>query len=210
MLFQYKAARLRQENVMPVSIGAAPQAGFDQPLQLLQDCHRRIENFLEVLLRVVATATDDALDLQHRTALEAALQYFREAAPRHTQDEEESLFPRLRQESGSELHAALACISALESDHVHATDLHGQVDDRGKQWLRDGYLPASARTELRTWLEELRILYRNHIAIEDNQIFPLAGKILPSDILASVGREMRIRRMLPSTEDGRCHATSPR
>jgi hemerythrin-like domain-containing protein len=197
MLVTHKAARLRQENVMPVCIGAAPQAGFDQPLQLLQDCHRRIENFLEVLLRVVATATDDALDLQHRTALDTALRYFREAAPRHTQDEEESLFPRLRQESGSELQTAMACIGALEADHVRATNLHGQVDSRGEQWLRDGHLPAPARTGLRRWLEELRILYRNHIAIEDNQIFPLAGKILPSDILTSVGQEMRARRMRP-------------
>ena len=32
-----------------------------------------------------------------RVALESALRYFREAAPKHTADEEESLFPRLRQ-----------------------------------------------------------------------------------------------------------------
>src|ERR1035437_5349513 len=101
---------------MPVSIGAAPQAGFDQPLQLLQDCHRRIEHFLKVLQRVAAT--DDALDSEHRAALEAALLYFRDAAPKHTRDEDESLFPRLRQAGGAEARAALRCVESLESDHI--------------------------------------------------------------------------------------------
>jgi hypothetical protein len=36
------------------------------------------------------------LNEEQRGAFEAALRYFREAAPKHTADEEESLFPRLR------------------------------------------------------------------------------------------------------------------
>jgi hypothetical protein len=35
-------------------------------------------------------------DTELRNALETALKYFREAAPMHTADEEESLFPLLR------------------------------------------------------------------------------------------------------------------
>ena len=187
---------------MPASIGAAPQASFDQPLQLLQDCHRRIEQFLEVLLRVVEAANDDTLSTTHREALETALRYFREAAPRHMQDEEGSLFPRLRQESGAELQSALACIDALETDHVRASELHTQVNMTGERWLHEGPLAAPARAELRRWLVELRTLYRNHIDIEDHRIFPLAGRILTSGALASVGQEMRARRMLPQTCDG--------
>jgi len=187
---------------MPVSIGAPPQAGFDQPLQLLQDCHRRIENFLEMLRRVVATAPDDVLDAPHRVALETALRYFREAAPRHTQDEEESLFPRLRNQRGARVQAALACIDALESDHQRATELHGQVETRGAQWLHAGALPEPERAELRGWLEELRRLYHQHIAIEDQQIFPLAGELLAADALHAVGREMRARRVRPGDEGG--------
>ena len=41
---------------MPISIGARPQSGFDDPLGLLSDCHRRIESFLGVLIRVVDRA----------------------------------------------------------------------------------------------------------------------------------------------------------
>ena len=41
---------------MPTQIGQRPDHGFDEPLGLLSDCHRRIEHFLDVL----ATITDEA------------------------------------------------------------------------------------------------------------------------------------------------------
>ena len=80
---------------MPVQIGAQTH-NFSDPTGLLSDCHRRIEMFLGTLERV-ASVIDRPLTEETRPALESALRYFREAAPKHTADEEESLFPRLRQ-----------------------------------------------------------------------------------------------------------------
>ena len=37
---------------MPVQLGSQPEHGFDRPLGLLSDCHRRIERFLEMLQKV--------------------------------------------------------------------------------------------------------------------------------------------------------------
>ena len=54
----------------------------------MSDCHRRIERFLTVLVRV---AERGSLEGEARGAFEAALRYFRDAAPKHTADEEESL-----------------------------------------------------------------------------------------------------------------------
>ncbi|HVX84659.1 MAG TPA: hemerythrin domain-containing protein [Phycisphaerae bacterium] len=179
---------------MPVSLGARGQASFEQPLELLQDCHRRIEHFLGVLLRVVEESVDGVLDVPHREALQAALKYFREAAPRHTMDEEESLFPRLRACGGEEVHAALARVEALEADHVLADGLHREVDALAERWLREGRLPAEGRAEMRERLAALRELYRGHLEVEDREIFPLAGKALTAEELASVGREMKARR----------------
>jgi len=187
-------ARHCRSSVMPVSVGASAQASFEQPLELLKDCHRRIESFLGVLSHVVARATDNHLDDEGRRALPIALRYFREAAPRHTQDEEQSLFPRLRQSANAEAQAALKRVQALEADHVRATKLHDAVNATGEQWLRDGQLPPMTLRTLQHQLEELHELYRHHIQIEDNQIFPLAGKTLTSSELASIGREMKARR----------------
>ncbi len=80
---------------MPVQI-AAKAHSFSDPTGLLSDCHRRIEMFLRSLQRV-AGVIDRPLTDEVRAALDSALRYFRESAPKHTADEEESLFPRLRQ-----------------------------------------------------------------------------------------------------------------
>ena len=81
---------------MPIVIGAKPESGFRDPIGLLTDCHRRVEMFLSVLVKVGVQTQDGSLTSQQRTALETALRYFRDSAPKHTADEEESLFPRLR------------------------------------------------------------------------------------------------------------------
>lgn len=42
---------------MAVQINAKPLASFDRPLDMLVDCHRRVEHFLDVLIRVEAAFT---------------------------------------------------------------------------------------------------------------------------------------------------------
>src|SRR6478752_4203174 len=99
---------------MPIVIGAKRESDFTDPIGMLGDCHRRIEMFLNVLVRVAETVHGEELTQEQRSALETALRYFREAAPKHTADEEESLFPRLRQIENDEVRALLARIESLE------------------------------------------------------------------------------------------------
>lgn len=181
---------------MPIQLGQRPSPGFEDPLGLLSDCHRRIERFLDVLIRVVDQSADGALKPEHREPLEGALRYFRVAAPKHTQDEESSLFPRLRQVEQAAVRDAMAKLDQLEADHDTAEQAHARVDAMGSQWLRDGTLPPPARDELSHLLQDLRELYRRHIAVEDRELFPLAGSLLDASQLATVGREMARRRGL--------------
>src|ERR1700761_783023 len=81
---------------MAIQIGAKPDSGFDDPIGMLKDCHRRIESFLGILCVVVEREQGRTLRDEERVAVQAALQYFRTGGKRHTADEEESLFPRLR------------------------------------------------------------------------------------------------------------------
>jgi hypothetical protein len=39
---------------MPITIRAKPAGNFSNPLELLSDCHRRIERFLAVLVKLRA------------------------------------------------------------------------------------------------------------------------------------------------------------
>jgi hemerythrin-like domain-containing protein len=176
---------------MPIVIGAKPESNFADPIGLLTDCHRRIERFLSVLVRVAADASGGPLTSEQRSALETALRYFRDAAPKHTADEESTLFPRLR----SCAPQALAEIDALEADHDRADIQHAEIDRLGREWLHTGALSAAEATRLSAILAELSDLYRAHIAIEESSVFPTAAVLPQADRLA-MGKEMAARRGL--------------
>jgi len=57
---------------MPIQIGHTGDHGFDEPLGLLSDCHRRIERFLRALLTVSRDERERPLSATGRRALEQA------------------------------------------------------------------------------------------------------------------------------------------
>jgi hemerythrin-like domain-containing protein len=176
-----------------VTIGSKKESSFADPIGLLTDCHRRIERFLSVLVRVCKQAPSRAPTGEEQAALENALRYFREAAPKHTADEEETLFPRLRAAERPELAGILG---ALEEDHARADRNHGEVDRLARTWLDSGSLPPADANELSCLVEELAELYREHIAIEERELFPAAAAGLESAEREAMGREMAARRGL--------------
>jgi hemerythrin-like domain-containing protein len=180
---------------MPVQIGRPPDHSFDEPLALLSDCHRRIERFLNVLVMLARTAAGGELDDDQRRSLAAALLYFREAAPKHTADEEESLFPRLRAAGGAQAEEILAEVDRLESDHAHADRLHREVDELGQQWLSAGTLSAEPARRFAALTGELSSIYKSHIETEDTRLFPLARRVLDPAIQRLIGSEMAARRV---------------
>src|SRR5215467_13284459 len=100
---------------MPVQIGAKAYS-FADPTGLLSDCHRRVEMFLGAL-EAVAKLIDQPPTEEARQSLAGALRYFAQAAPKHTADEEESLFPRMRQNNSPEIQSAFSKLDKLEDDH---------------------------------------------------------------------------------------------
>ena len=98
---------------MAITIGRKLDSDFSDPLGMLSDCHRRIERFLKVLAILTSQAQGAELNEGQWHALEAALRYFRVAAPMHTLDEEDSLFPRLRAQQRPQLHEAIGQLGVL-------------------------------------------------------------------------------------------------
>jgi hemerythrin-like domain-containing protein len=179
---------------MPVVIGRKPESTFADPIGLLGDCHRRIERFLSVLVQVATEAHGGSLSDDQRSAWNTALRYFREAAPKHTADEEESLFPRLRGIDRPEVQAVLARVDTLEEQHVCAGKAHDEVDRLGRLWLDDGGLSLEQTSRLSTVLAQLSELYGRHIAMEDGEVFPLAAAVLSAPERKAIGAEMASRR----------------
>jgi uncharacterized protein (DUF2249 family)/hemerythrin-like domain-containing protein len=181
---------------MAVTLGSRPEHGFDEPLGLLSDCHRRIERFLGILETVVARAAGQPLNDEQRRAVEAALEYFRTAAPRHTADEEESLFPLLRASNSPGAAAALRTVQTLEDEHAAANVAHAEVESWYRHWIELGSLSDQQTQALSRVLQSLREMYRRHIEVEDHEIFPLAGRVLGGEQLAQLGKQMAERRGL--------------
>lgn len=181
---------------MPIVIGAKRESSFTDPIGLLGDCHRRVERFLAVLVHVATQAHGEPFTAEQRTAWDTALRYFREAAPKHTADEEESLFPRLRTMDRPDVKALLARVDGLEQDHVRAGAGHAEVDRLGQAWLANGRLSQDEALRLIAVLAELAELYRAHLAIEDTEVFPLAAEVLSALDRQAIGGEMATRRGL--------------
>jgi hemerythrin-like domain-containing protein len=176
---------------MPVTIGAKLESDFTDPIGLLGDCHRRIERFLGVILAVVEQTGGGPLDNEPRRALGAALRYFREAAPRHVGDEEESLFPRLRQSGHTQ---AIEALDRLEQDHEAIQAWHEELDGLGERWLTTRRLDEAGYERFATLARRLKDAYEPHVALEDEEVFPLARLLLSEEQLRAVGEEMAGRR----------------
>lgn len=151
-------------------------------------------------LEAIAARNGEPLSEAEAKSLEVALRYFREAAPKHTADEEESLFPTLRSIENQDLQEALAQLQALEQDHRWAEPLHQGIDGIGREYLRNGTLPVYQASQFQEAVHQLADMYRRHIAVEEQQVFPVAARILSSEQKTKIALEMATRRNLGPTE----------
>ena len=181
---------------MLLQIGQKPEHDFHEPIGMLEDCHKRILFFLKTLIRVASEAATEPLNPDQRTVLEKALRYFRESGPRHTADEEESLFPHLRRVASPEIDEVFAKIDALESDHRWADQQHLEVDAICRRWLDAGVRPQPDLDRLREILTNLLGFYERHIHIEETEVFSAARTLLSDSGKEAVGQEMARRRGL--------------
>lgn len=176
---------------MAVQIGAKPDSGFEDPIGMLKDCHRRIEHFLDILCVVAERARDRSLTEEERSAVKASLQYFHIGGERHTRDEEESLFPRLLAAAPD---GAATVIDQLTQDHGDADDLHTSIDWLYTAWISAGTLQGAEQAALLSQTASLKRLYAEHIQIEENEVFPQAARTLDSESLVAIGLEFSDRR----------------
>jgi iron-sulfur cluster repair protein YtfE (RIC family) len=145
-------------------------------------------------LQRLADLIDSPLTTEARSALDNALRYFHEAAPKHTLDEEESLFPRLRRIHNREIKSAIFALKALEDDHRRADALHAEVHVLGVQCLEKGPLPHHEAGRFRQAVIDLASIYGEHIRIEDNIVFPVAKRALSGSEKSAIAGEMASRR----------------
>lgn len=166
---------------------AAPSATLDSPVEHLSACHRRIEERLQTLERVVPhlrTSTSQAL-----TAIQAVFWFFDSSGVNHMADEEESFFPRIANGITIEEREFL---QNLEAEHAHVETLY----DRLKALV--AALPDAPsetdETSFSAIVSELCALYRQHIRNEDARFPAIAARTLTDADLTAISKEMKQRR----------------
>lgn len=174
-------------SAVPLQLNAAPAAGFDQPFEMLAACHERVERSLRLLERLGEHLAAKGADEAARNAARDVLRYFDIAAPQHHEDEERHVLPVLRAAGGAALvdrvlaeHATMAAAWAR---------LHVQL-----QAVERGDAAAVLTPEAQAEWQAFAQLYRAHLALEDDQVFPAAAPLLDAPAQRAMGDEMARRR----------------
>lgn len=178
------------------SIGQPHTPSFADPLGLMSHCHRKIEAYLRGIVAAGEMLRGGrGADLAEAFSLvDAARDHFALRGPKHTEDEEVSLFPRMRECGGREAEDALSALSELEAEHRAAERAHADFEALLERLPRDGTAPPKDLTCYEELAAALSELYRPHIRVEDDLIFPTARRVLAPSALSAIGEEMRERR----------------
>jgi pyridoxamine 5'-phosphate oxidase len=169
---------------------------FTDPLRLLVHCHERIEAQLTALERAaeIIRAGDPRSLTRVFGAIDGAIAHFAVPGVKHTEDEEISLFPRLREHGGPAGEDVCTAMAELESQHRSAEQLHSEFDAFVATLPRDGSADARELDCFGGLVASLTTLYRPHIMLENNFVFPVAARVLPAAEIQTLGDEMRARR----------------
>lgn len=171
--------------------GVAPAAGFEQPFEMLQACHERVQRMLALLARLRDHLPAHGADIQAQQAARDVMRYFDQAAPEHHRDEELHVFPALLAQGDP---GTVAVVKRLQQDHL-------QMESR---WagarkvltaVAAGQLNALGPEEASA-LDAFAGLYGGHIDAEEQIAYPAAALLLEGAPLEAMSRDMMARRGL--------------
>lgn len=172
---------------------SAPTAGFEVPLEMLSACHLRIERQCSTLRRLVPHLTTHGADDEARTAAANVLRYFDTSAKHHHADEEVDLFPALIESmAGSNPVCLRELTAALAAEHRELEARWQRVRVVLERVVAGDLV--SLEAEEAEDVEALVDLYERHIEREEQELLPMAARLLSDDDLERVGRAMRERR----------------
>ena len=164
-------------------------AATEVALEMLAACHGRVQAQCELLQRLVEHTATRGVDDEARDAARGVMRYFELAAPHHHADEEQDLFPALLESmAGSDPVCLRELTAALTAEHRVLEGLWRTLHAALQALIADGApLPAAP-------VDAFVAGYLAHVRREDEELFPMAARLLDDEALERVGRAMRLRR----------------
>ncbi|WP_153111184.1 hemerythrin domain-containing protein [Propionivibrio limicola] len=163
---------------------------LDEPLEMLEACHDRIEAQLATLERLLAHLPDHGADEQARQAAQAILRYFGSAGPNHHEDEERNLFPTIiARARADDAEAVRSLVRDLLADHGRMASALDAVQ-RQLVPIAEGRSAALDTESVR----QLTSLYRQHIEKENRELLAVSRRLLRADDIEALSHAMTARR----------------
>lgn len=168
---------------------AQPGPGFDEPLEMLEACHERIQLQLQTLERLGPHLETHGCDAEAKAAAQAVLRYFDTAGALHHQDEDHDLFPVLRVKAAASARKDVAnAIDELAEEHRSMEAQWQRLRERLLA-IVEGTPRLDAENVARfAWL------YRRHMDREATAVLPFARHALDAAEREALGRSMAARR----------------
>lgn len=169
--------------------GSPAGPGFDEPFEMLQACHERVERMLALIGKLRAHMRTHGADESARQAARDVMRYFDMAAPQHHRDEELHVFPALIGLQDAEL---VALVARLQQDHIQMA----------ARWKAVRSLLEEVAEGTRSSFNEaddaifsgFTSLYDLHLRAEESVAFPRASGAMDTERLETMSRDMAGRR----------------
>jgi iron-sulfur cluster repair protein YtfE (RIC family) len=161
----------------------------EDAIDLLVGCHQRIRHFTSVAAKLAHAQA--AAHEEIRSAAEAVYRYYSVSLPLHEADEEDSLRPRLARVADDRVRHALA---AMHDQHMAIDDLLERLLPLLKLVASNPATLADAGGEMCSITGALSEMFRAHLQLEEEVIFPSIDESLTDGDRAELLGEMRARR----------------
>lgn len=166
------------------------------PIDHLHHCHQLIEDSLVTVKNAVVGLglTTPVLRTEAAAALDYELALLQLLSTLHIQDEEQSLFPRLRKSTAANSRALQELLPTLESQHREQQAIFGELAACLRNFpTTEGPAAEDRLARLSSLAEQLEGLFRPHMGLEDEKVIPNCRGSLTPDDLKGMQQEMQLR-----------------
>lgn len=170
--------------------GSGAAAGFDAPLDMLSACHERIEKQCATLRRLPAHLAAHGADADARQAAANVMRYFDTAGRNHHADEECDLFPALLESmAGSDAVCLRDITTALTREHRELDGVWRTLRAQLQSLAQGDASALDAAT-----VDDFVNRHARHIAREEDELLPMARRLLSDEQIQDIARAMQARR----------------
>ncbi len=169
---------------------SGPAASTEAPLEMLAACHVRIDRYCDTLRRLAVHTLEHGSDAQAQRAAAGIVRYFDTAAVQHHADEEEDLFPALLESmAGSDAVCIREMTCSLAAEHRQLETAWRSLRPALQKIAAGSAAPLPDKL-VATFTQA----YARHMEIEENELLPMAARLLSEHDIERIGRAMRKRR----------------